>query len=186
MNNLFTILFHYLLPFFRQLHNFVFSKLFISLSKKLFQLPFTVFQGIEIFPLREFCKDWNKWISEGAMSGEHGGGIRTFQPRSNSFAWSSKKCVILLSWWKVMHFLLINYRWFLSSTAFSWPSWGAGWKAKVVVVHFTCPPTSSIPHYCTVSIFHRLWQFDLKTEHCHFISVENCMWEKGQGFLCLA
>ena len=34
---------------FRQLHNSIFLKLFIFLSKELFQVPFTVFQGIEIF-----------------------------------------------------------------------------------------------------------------------------------------
>ena len=42
MNNVFTILLYYLLPFFRQLHNFMFPKLFIFLSKELFQVPFTV------------------------------------------------------------------------------------------------------------------------------------------------
>ena len=42
LNNVFTILLYYLLPFFRQLHNFMFPKLFIFLSKELFQVPFTV------------------------------------------------------------------------------------------------------------------------------------------------
>ena len=46
--------------FFRQLHNSIFPKLFIFLSKELLQMSFMVFQGIEIFPLREFCKDQNK------------------------------------------------------------------------------------------------------------------------------
>ena len=45
------ILFHYILWFFRQLHNFIFPK-FIFLSKKLFLEPFTVFQGIEIFSIK--------------------------------------------------------------------------------------------------------------------------------------
>ena len=32
---------------------------------------------LKIFPLREFCKDRNKWKFEGAMSGEYGTWIRT-------------------------------------------------------------------------------------------------------------
>ena len=39
----------FLLSIFRQLHNSTFLKLFIFLSKELFQVPFTVFQGTEIF-----------------------------------------------------------------------------------------------------------------------------------------
>ena len=69
LNNVFTIFFHYLLPFSRKLHNSIFAKLFLFLGKELFQMPFIVFQGIEFFPWREFCKDRNKWKSEGAMSG---------------------------------------------------------------------------------------------------------------------
>ena len=79
---MFIILFHYTLPFLRQLHNFTFPKLFIFLSKELFQVPFTVFQEMEFFLLGEFCKDQKKKIpkpSKGAMSGESSGGI------SNSF-----------------------------------------------------------------------------------------------------
>ena len=56
LNNVFTILFHYLLPFFRQLHNSIFPKLFIFLSKELFQVPFTVFQGNEIFPIKRILQ----------------------------------------------------------------------------------------------------------------------------------
>ena len=47
------VLFHSLLLFLRQLHNSILPKLFISLSTGLFQVPFTVFQGTEIFPLKE-------------------------------------------------------------------------------------------------------------------------------------
>ena len=39
------------------------------------------------------------------------------------FAWSSKKCGCTLSWWKVIHFLLTNSRWFSLSAAFIWPTW---------------------------------------------------------------
>ena len=37
----------------------------------------------------------------------------------------------------------------------------------LVVVHFACPTISSVPHYCTVSTFHRLSQLVLKTECFH-------------------
>ena len=42
LNNVFTILFYYLLPFFRQLDNSMFPKRFIFLSRDLFQVPFLV------------------------------------------------------------------------------------------------------------------------------------------------
>ena len=46
----------------------------IFLNKELVQVPFSVFKGIEIFfPLKEFCKNQNKWKSKGKMSGEYGG-----------------------------------------------------------------------------------------------------------------
>ena len=50
-----------------------FQTFFVFLSKELSQLLCIVFQGIEIFPLRKFHKDQNKWISEGAMSWEYSG-----------------------------------------------------------------------------------------------------------------
>ena len=56
MNNVFTILFHYLLPFFRQLHNSIFPKHFIFLSKELFQVPFTIFQEVEIFSIKRILQ----------------------------------------------------------------------------------------------------------------------------------
>lgn len=43
------------------------------LIKELFQMSFIVFQGIEFFPLRELCKDQDKWTSEIAVSDEDGG-----------------------------------------------------------------------------------------------------------------
>ena len=43
---------HYLLPFFRQLQNSIFPKLFTFLSKVLFQMPFKVSQGTEIFSIK--------------------------------------------------------------------------------------------------------------------------------------
>ena len=75
----------------------------------------------KFFPLREFCKDWNKWKSEGTMSGEYGGWIRTSQPSCNKFCVVIKEtCSLALSWWKIMHFLLTSSGCFLSSAAFSW------------------------------------------------------------------
>ena len=117
-------IFHYLLSVFRQLHNSIFPKLFIFLSKELFQVLFTVFQGIEIFPLREFCEDWNKWKSKGAMSGDYSRWIRTSQPSCNSFCLVIKEsCSLALSWWKIMCFLLSNSGHFSSSAVFSWSNW---------------------------------------------------------------
>ena len=76
---------------------------------------------LKVFPLRQFCKDLNKWKSEGAMSGEYGGWIRTFQPSRNSFCLVIKEtCGLALSWWKIMRFLLTNSGCFSSSAAFSW------------------------------------------------------------------
>ena len=125
LNNIFTILFHNLLSFLKQFHKSTFPKLFIFLSKELFKVPFTEFQETEVFfPLREFYKDWNKWKSEGAVSGEYGGGIRTSQPSCNSFCLVIREtCSLVLSWWKIMRGLLINFRHFLSSAAFSWSTW---------------------------------------------------------------
>ena len=115
LNNVFPLLFHYLLPFFRQLHNSIFPKLFVFLSKELFQVPFTVFQGIKIFSIK-FCKDQNKW--------KYGGWIRTSQPSCNSFCLViNETCGLELSWWKVMHFLLTNSGCFSSSAAFIWSNW---------------------------------------------------------------
>ena len=59
-------------------------------------MPFTVFHRIEIFfPLREFSKDWNKWTSESAMSGNYGGWIRTSQPSCNSLWLVIRKHAVL-------------------------------------------------------------------------------------------
>ena len=46
LNNVFTILFHYLLPFLKKLHNFIFPKLFIFWRKEMTQVSLTVFQKI--------------------------------------------------------------------------------------------------------------------------------------------
>ena len=113
-----------LLPFFRQLHNSVFPKHFIFLHKELFQMPFTVFEGVEFFfPLREFCNDWNKEKFRGTTSGEYGGWIWTSQPGYHSFCRVIKKTHVTLSWGKIMHFLLINSGHFSWSATFSQSNW---------------------------------------------------------------
>ena len=109
--------------FFRQLHNSIFPKLFIFLGKELLQVSFMVFQGIEIFPLREFCKDQNKWnlklqcpvivVDESELPSQ----------AVTVFASSSKKHGLELFWCKIMRFLLTNSRCFLSSAAFSLFNW---------------------------------------------------------------
>ena len=69
---------------------------------------------LKFFPLREFCKDRNKRKSEGAMSGEWGRWIRISQPSCNSFCLVIKEtCGVVLSWWKIMRFLLTNSGHFL-------------------------------------------------------------------------
>ena len=62
-----------------------------------------------------------------------------------------------------------------------------GLQVSLVVVHFACLTISSLPHHCTVSIFHHPIRFVLKTEHFYYLSLENCMWKDGrEGFsLCL-
>ena len=79
---------------------------------------------LKFFPLKEFCNDLNKWISEGAMFGKYNGWIITSQPSCNSFCLVIKEtCDLALSWWKIMRFLLTNSGCFSSSDAFSWSNW---------------------------------------------------------------
>ena len=70
LNNVFIILFHYLLPFFKQFHNSVFPKALLSFCTKNCLLQSSM--ELNFFSLREFCKDRSKWKSEGAMSAEYG------------------------------------------------------------------------------------------------------------------
>ena len=54
---------------------------------------------------------------------------------------------------------------------------------RLVVVHFTCPTISSVPHYCTVSTFHRLSQFVLRMQRFRYVLVGNHMQKYNQeGF----
>ena len=103
LNDVFTVLFHYLGPFFKQLHNSIFCKLLIFYSKELFQVPFIVFWEIQVFSItREFCNERNKWKSKGAIFGIYGGWIRTARPSCKSV------CLVISAYALIMHFLLTN------------------------------------------------------------------------------
>ena len=66
---------------------------------------------LKFLPLREFCKDQNKWKSENAMSGEYGRRNRTSHPSCNSFYLVIKETWgLALSWWKIM-LILGTFRW---------------------------------------------------------------------------
>ena len=79
---------------------------------------------LKFLPLRELCKDWNKWKSKGAMSSEYSRWIRTSQPRCKSLCLVTKEtCSLALPWGKIMCFLLTNSGHFSSSAAFSWSYW---------------------------------------------------------------
>ena len=124
MNNIFIVLFHYLLPFFRQLHN-SFQNVLSFWAKNYSRCLLQSSREWKFFPLREFYKDQNKRKSEGAMSGEYGGWIRTSQPSSNSFAWSSKKHAVL----RYPNGRLYLFCWLIldafhqSSATFNWSNW---------------------------------------------------------------
>ena len=73
LKNVFTILFHYLLPFFKQLHNSIFPNFLSFWSKNCsgsFYLLLLKRNKLKFFPLIEFCTDRNKWKSESSVSGE--------------------------------------------------------------------------------------------------------------------
>ena len=76
---------------------------------------------LKFFPLREFCKERNKWKSEGSISGEYSRWIRTSQPSCNSFCMVIKETYgLALSWWKIMRFLLTTL------DAFCWVLFSVG------------------------------------------------------------
>ena len=56
----------------------------IFLSKELFWVAFTVLRELKFFPLREFCKDQNKWKPEGTMFSQYCEWIKTSQPSCNN------------------------------------------------------------------------------------------------------
>ena len=97
------------------------SQNFLSFwTKKLFfwQYLWQSSREMKFYTLKEFCKNWKKWKSKGAMSGEYNGWIRTSQA---TFCLVIKEtCIVGVFWWKIMCFLQNKSRCFLSSVAFSW------------------------------------------------------------------
>ena len=125
MNNIFTFLFHCLLPF---SSNFIIpsSQNFLSFqANNCFRwLLLSSRDGIFFFPSGEFCENQNKWKSRDVTSGDYGGWIMTSQSSCNSFCLVIKEtCSLVLPWGDIMHFLLTNSGCFLSSAAFSWSNW---------------------------------------------------------------
>ena len=96
LNNIFTVLFHYLLLSFRQLRKSIFPKFFIFLSKELFQMPFAVFQGIETFPLENFVKTKINGNPKVQCLVNTADQSERLSQAVTVFAWSSKKHVVLL------------------------------------------------------------------------------------------
>ena len=116
LNSIFPVLFHYIL-FFRQLHNSIFPKLLSFWAKNCSRYLLQSSRELKFFPLREFCKDQNKWTSDGAVSGKYSRWIRTSQSSCNSFCLVIKEaCGLALFWWKSMCFLLTNSGWTLFVT----------------------------------------------------------------------
>ena len=64
LNNIFTILFHYLLPSFRQVHSPTFLTFWPFWAKNCPRCLLQSSRELKFLPLREFCKDWNKWKSK--------------------------------------------------------------------------------------------------------------------------
>ena len=84
------------------------------------------------FPLKEFCKDQNKWKLEGARSGEHSGWTRTSK---------LSLCLVIkethgltLSWRRSTCSLLTNPGHCRSSAAFSWSN-----REKAMATHSSVP-----------------------------------------------
>ena len=113
LNSVFTALFHYLLPLFS---NFVIpssQNLLSFWAKNCSRCLLQSSREWKFFLLREFCKDLNKWKTEGNMCGECIGWIRASQLSFNSFCLVIKKTRgLVVFWWKSMCFLSINSRHF--------------------------------------------------------------------------
>ena len=110
MKNIFSVLFHYFPPFFKQLHNSILPKLLYFGAKSCSRCLLQSSRELEFFPLRGLHKDWNKLRSEGAISREYVRWIRTSKPCYNSFCLVFKEtCSFPLSWWNIMGFLFFFF-----------------------------------------------------------------------------
>ena len=104
--------------------NFIILSSFLSFwAKNCSRRSLQSSRKLKFFPLREFCKNQNKWTFEGVMSDEYGGWIRTSSQAVIVFAWASKKYVVLHYHLRFVHFLLTNFRPFSLSAACSWSNW---------------------------------------------------------------
>ena len=126
----------------RKLHNFIFPKLFFFWAKNCSRCVLQLSREWKFLSLREFYKDQNKWKFEFPISDVYGRWITTSHWSYNDFCLVIKnththththtqththkqknKRSLVLSWWKIMHFLLTNSGCFWPSTAFSWSNW---------------------------------------------------------------
>ena len=100
-------LFHCLLIFFKWLHTSIFPKFLSFWAKNPSRYLLYSSRELKFFAISKFCKDKNKWKSEGVTSNKYGRWIRTSQTSCNSFCMIIKETWgLLLSWWKIMHYLL--------------------------------------------------------------------------------
>lgn len=81
-------------------------------------------QGLKYFSLREFCKNQSKWTSKDEISWW----IKLQESELPSQAITAlagqlwNMCLVL-SWWKIIHFLLTNSECFSSYAAFKLSNW---------------------------------------------------------------
>lgn len=108
LKNIFTILFHHILPSYRQIHNSILPELFIFISKEMLEGLFAVFQRIEFFSISEFCKNWNNVNSKLQYLVNTEDEWRLFDQKNNNFCLiTNETCRLVFSWWNLMIFLLI-------------------------------------------------------------------------------
>ena len=127
------------------------------------------------FPLREFCKHWNKWKCEGAMSGEYSGWIRTSQPSSNCLyrvikqTWSSVilmgDCAVSVDQFQTLPQVLLSVGLIGSSTWNSLCSFPAGARNRGL----PSDPTTYTQHllWMKTGLWCGWWSFRLPHDPFH-------------------
>ena len=76
--------------------------------------------------------------------------------KSNSFCLVIKEIFgLVLSWWKIMHFLFTYSRHFFSSAAFDWSNWE--WYLSELIVCFPQPHNRRLSSSPTCTQPHLLW-----------------------------
>ena len=82
--------------------------------------------------------------------------------KSNSFCLVIKEMFgLVLSWWKIMHFLFTYSRYFFSSAAYNWSNWEQ--SLSELIVCFPEPHNRRLSSSPTYTQLHLLW---LKTGLC--------------------